>query len=252
MAFRPVCLALLVLGVAPGLARADQVAPSPVPTLLVSEPDAAPPAGTVPAIWVEREVSFTYVGSSSLYYCDGLRSKVKWIMKQLGLMDGYKVRIRSCFGAGGPEVRYGPAGPEFYPGAEFNPRVVIEAVVPQEVTAELLEELEAEEGERELVARVRGERSVVGNAEAQFAASRRRVDFDDSNQRGRIEPGDCELIQQMRDNVFVPLGFTIVEDRMNCVPNRILRGSVNLELEVLEPWSPAPGSAQTADPGAAP
>lgn len=252
MAIRQVCIALLVAGVVPGLARGDQVAPSPVSSPVLATPDAAPPAGTVPAIWVAREVSFTYVGSASLYYCDGLRSKVKWIMKQLGLMDGYKVRIRSCFNGGGPEIRYGPAGPEFYPGAEFSPRIVIEAVVPQEVTVELLDELEAGEAERELVARVRGERSVVGNSEAQFAASRRRVGFDDGSPRGRIEAGDCELIEQMRDNVFVPLGFTIVEDKMNCVPNRVLRGSVSLELEVLEPWSPAPGSAQTADPGAAP
>ena len=37
------------------------------------------PAGTVPAIWVAREVSFTYFSTTSLYYCDGLRNKVKWV-----------------------------------------------------------------------------------------------------------------------------------------------------------------------------
>ena len=72
----------------------------------------------MPAIWVTKEVSFTYFSTTSLYYCDGLRNKVRWVMKQLGLKDGYKVRIRSCFNTGGPEVRYGPAGPEFYSGAE--------------------------------------------------------------------------------------------------------------------------------------
>jgi len=213
--------------------------------------DGSPP-GTVPAIWVSKEVSFTYVGSTSLYYCDGLRNKVRWVLKQLGVMDGYKVRIRSCFNTGGPEIRYGPAGPEFNPGAEFSPRVVIEAVVPQQVTSELLAQLDEQEGERELVARVRGESTVVDNAEAQFAANRRRVSFDDGSRRSRIEAGDCELIQQMRDYVFVPLGFKIVEDKMNCVPNRILRGSVNLELEVLEPWTPEPESGQSGDPAAAP
>lgn len=254
MSLRLVCLAVLVAYTAPVFALAEEPAAAP-PIGIGAGPgsaaDAAAPAGTVPAIWVSKEVSFTYVGSTSIYYCDGLRNKVKWIMKQLGLMDGYKVRIRSCFSTGGPEVRYGPAGPEFYPGAEVNPRVVIEAVVPQRVTSELLEELASESGERELVARVRGERSVVGNSEAQFAASKRRVTFDDGK-RTRIDAGDCELIQQMRDYVFVPLGFTVVEDKMNCVPNRVLRGSINLELEVLEPWSPEPGSGQSADPGAAP
>jgi hypothetical protein len=228
---------------APGAPAVAEPAP-------VADTPEAPPAGTVPAIWVAKEVSFTYVGSTSLYYCDGLRNKVKWVMKQLGVMDGYKVRIRSCFNTGGPEVRYGPAGPEFYPGAELSPRVVIEAVVPQQVTSELLEKLDQRQGEVELLARVRGERSVVDNVEAQFAANKRRVTFDDAARRGRIEAGDCELIQQMRDYVFVPLGFRVVEDKMNCVPNRIVRGSVNLELEVLEPWTPEPEPGQPADPAA--
>ena len=123
--------------------------------------------------------------------------------------------------------------------------------MPQRVTSELLAALDERAGERELLARVRGESSVVDNAEAQFAASKRRVTFDDESRRGRIEAGDCELIEQMRDHVFVPLGFKIVEDKMNCQPNRVQRGSVNLQLEVLEPWTPEPEPGQSADPGAA-
>jgi hypothetical protein len=217
---------------------------------LMMSADGSAPAGTVPAIWVAKEVSFTYFSATSLYYCDGLRDKVKWVMKQLGVMDGYKVRIRSCFNTGGAEVSFGPLLDPLS-RAEQNPRVVIEAVVPQRVTSELLEELSEREGERELIARVRGESSVVDNAEAQFAASTRRVSFDDESRRSRIEAGDCDLIQQMRDYVFVPLGFKIVEDRMNCAPNRVQRGSVNLQLEVLQPWQPEPAPVQPADPGAA-
>jgi hypothetical protein len=220
--------------------------PAIVAPTVADTPEAAP-AGTVPAIWVSKELSFTYFGTTSLYYCDGLRNKVKWVLKQLGVMDGYKVKIRSCFNTGGPEIRYGPAGPEFYSGAEFTPRVMIEVVVPRQVTSELLAELDERQGEVELVARVRGESSVVDNVEAQFAASKRRVTFDDVS-RGRIEAGDCELIEQMRDSVFVPLGFKVVEDKMNCIPNRVQRGSVNLEVEVLEPWTPEPESGQPADP----
>jgi hypothetical protein len=272
MNVRLACVVVFLAGSLPGLAYpqapadvAEQIS-LPAPGALPAAPEAPTadvpgsvtgvgadgeqPSGTVPAIWMAREVSFTYFSSTSLYYCDGLRTKVKWVMKQLGLMDGSKVRIRSCFNTGGPEIRYGPAGPEFYSGAEFTPRVVIEAVVPQRVTSELLAELDEQEGERELLARVRGE-SVVDNAEAQFAASTRRVTFDDGSRRGRIEAGDCELIEQMRDQVFVPLGFKIVEDKMNCQPNRVQRGSVNLQLEVLEPWTREPEPGQPVDPGAA-
>jgi hypothetical protein len=220
------------------------------PATAADVPNEAPPAGSVPAIWVTKEVSFTYFGSTALYYCDGLRNKVKWVLKQLGVMDGYKVRIRSCFNTGGPEIRYGPAGPEFYSGAEYTPRVMIEVVVPQQVTSELLTKLYERQGEVELLARVRGESSVVDNVEAQFTASKRRVTFDDAARRGRIEAGDCELIEQMRDSVFVPLGIRVVDDKMNCVPNRVQRGSVNLELEVLEPWTPESEPGQPVDPTA--
>jgi hypothetical protein len=268
MNIRLLCVVLLVVGALPDLAHSQ--APADVAEQIskatahatAGTPGATPadapasiadggPAGTVPAIWVTKELAFTYFSTTSVYYCDGLRNKVKWVLGQLGLMDGSKVRIRSCFNTGGPEVRYGPAGPEFYSGAEATPRVVIEAVVPQRVTSDLLAALDATSGERELLARVRGESSVVDNAEAQFAASTRRVSFDDASRRGRIEAGDCELIEHMRDHVFKPLGFKIVEDKMNCQPNRVQRGSVNLQLEVLEPWTPEPEPGQSADPGAA-
>lgn len=272
MSIRRLCVVLLVVGALPEPAHpqaptdvAEQISKA-TPHAAAGTPGAtladAPasmagviadggPAGTVPAIWVTKELAFTYFSTTSMYYCDGLRTKVKWVLEQLGLMDGSKVRIRSCFSTGGPEVRYGPAGPEFYSGAETTPRVVIEAVVPQRVTSDLLAALDATAGERELLARVRGESSVVDNAEAQFAASTRKVSFDDASRRGRIEAGDCELIEQMRDHVFKPLGFKIVEDKMNCVPNRVQRGSVNLQLEVLEPWTPEPEPGQSADPGVA-
>jgi hypothetical protein len=233
--------------VEPGAEAAVPTVATPVLT-----PDAGPPPGTIPAIWIEKELSFTYFGRTSLYYCDGLRRKVDRIMKQLGAMDGYRVRIRSCYAMGGPEMRQGPAGPEFYSGAEHTPRVMIDVAVPQRVTPELLAELSDDQGRRDLIARVRGERSVIGNTEAQFAARTRRVTFDDQNLRGRIDAGDCELMEQLRDKMFVPLGVNVVADRMSCTPNQVSRGSVKIELEVLEPWTPEPEPEPTADPAAAP
>ncbi len=228
---------------APATAPAPQpgAVPDPV-TLTIPSVSADPPPGTVPAIWVEREVSFTYFGRTALYSCDGLRDKVKRIMKQLGALENYTVRVRSCY----------RMFDSTYPGVERTPRVVIQAVVPQPVTPELLETLAEDQGERELIARVRGEKSVVGNAEAQFAATRKRVQFDDKVWRGSIEAGDCELMEHMRDHVFVPLGFNVVDDQITCTPNQVARGTVKIELEVLAPWTPPPAPGQTDDPAAAP
>jgi hypothetical protein len=191
----------------------------------------------VPAIWIEKELSFTYFGITSYYSCDSLRDKLKWILEQLGAMEGYTVRMRSCFNSSGPER---------------SPRIMIQAAIPQRVTPELLAELSKDQPERDLIARVRGERSVIGNTEAQFAARTRRVTFDDQNLRSRIEAGDCELMEQLRDKLFVPLGVNVVEDRISCAPNQVSRGSIKIELEVLEPWTPEPEPEPTADPAAAP
>ena len=128
MNIRLFCVASLLAAWLPGLAYAqapadvaEQIsktaAPAPpTPDAPGSVADGVPPPGTVPAIWVTREVSFIYFSTTSLYYCDGLRDKVKWVMKQLGLMDGYKVRIRSCFNTGGPEMSLRARRPEFYSG----------------------------------------------------------------------------------------------------------------------------------------
>ena len=113
MNVRLACVVVFLAGSLPGLAYPQAPAPTwrnrsryprraavpaapeaptaDVPGSVTDVSDGEPPSGTVPAIWIAREVSFTYFSSTSLYYCDGLRTKVKWVMKQLGLMDGYKV-----------------------------------------------------------------------------------------------------------------------------------------------------------------
>jgi len=55
----------------PALAAAQAATPS------------ADAAATVNAVWVEREVTFTYMPLTSYYSCDGLRDKVRWILREL-------------------------------------------------------------------------------------------------------------------------------------------------------------------------
>ena len=103
-------------------------------------PDGSDPSRTVKAIWVTREASFTYYSTTSLYYCDGLREKVRWVMKQLGVTDESRIQVRSCFNSGANGMTFGPILDPLS-RAERSPRVVSEAVVPQRVTPELLAEL---------------------------------------------------------------------------------------------------------------
>jgi hypothetical protein len=69
----------------------------------------------------------------------------------------------------------------------------------------------------------------------EFPARPRRVQFRSSFTSNDLQDGDCELMEQLRDKVFVPMGAKLVEDNTRCVPHQEVIGAVDMTLEVLEP-----------------
>lgn len=204
----------VMLAALPALAAAQEAAP------------AADPAATVNAVWVERKVSFTYMPLTSYYSCDGLRDKVRWILKELGAKPGFKVRSRGCIETQGPEL---------FPGVE------IVASFPRAATPELLEQLAAEASKQQLAARATGKPDPVTEATAQFPARVKRVEFQSSRSTlDDLQDGDCELMEQLlRNHVFDEFGVKVVEERVSCVPRQVTLGAVRMTVEVLAPV-PAP------------
>jgi hypothetical protein len=70
-------------------------------TLAAAEP------GDVAAVWVPKEVKFTYVGFTTKYSCDGLQSRVRDILLQLGARDDLQVTEFGCLGVNAPETTPG-------------------------------------------------------------------------------------------------------------------------------------------------
>lgn len=193
----------------PALAAAQAAAP------------AADGAAKVDAVWVEREVTFTYMPLTSYYSCDGLRDKVRWVLTELGARPGFRVASRGCIEVQGPEV---------FPG------VKIVAAFPSTATPELLAQLAGEASKRALTARAAGKPEPVAEATAQFPARVRRVEFrSGGSSADALQDGDCELMEQLRDRVFGTLGVRVVEDRIHCVPRQVSIGAVRMTVEVLEP-----------------
>jgi hypothetical protein len=184
----------------------------------------------VDAVWIEKDLTVHYMGFTSYYSCSGLREKVQWIVGQLGARPGFKVTTRGCVQLSGPEIM---------------PSVRIVAALPVEATPEVLAQLAAGAAERELKARATGRSSGVDDAAARFQARPRRVEFR-SDPQGRLQDGDCELMQNLRDQFLVPFGLRLVEDRLRCLPRQVSIGSIRLAVEVLEPVAPA------AEPAPAP
>lgn len=183
----------------------------------------------VEAIWVEKDLAFTYVAFTTYYSCAGLRDKLRWVLREIGARPGFEVRVRGCVQPSGPELL---------------PRVEIRAALPMAATPELLAEIEHEASSRELIARVTGRSA--GEATARFPARWRRIRFDPAA-TSQIEPGDCELVEQLRDAVFVPFGLRLVENSMSCLPKAIPLHGIRLTIEVLEPV-PQPVPEQGSGP----
>jgi hypothetical protein len=174
----------------------------------------------VMAVWVEQKIDFTYVGFTSHYSCDGLKNKVSSILKEIGARPGFKVNARGCM-----NPRH---------GAEWTPMLNMVVAMPREATPEILAQVANDTARRELAAKAGGKTAPAAEPAAEFPARLRRIDFRDSPS-GLVQPGDCELIEQLRDKVFVPLGAKVVESHMNCMPHKINIGIVNLSIDVLEP-----------------
>lgn len=187
---------------------------------------AADGAPTVMAVWVEKEVNFPYKGLTSYYTCDGIRDKVRGILKYLGARPGFKVKVRSCVNDVGGNRSLG--------GVESMPWVYITAALPQPVTPELLAELAKPDPKAELVARATGKPSTTAEATAQFPAQWRRVEFL-GKPIGPVQLGDCELVDEMAEVAFAQLGARVIEDLTACVPRQVNPGSIRLTLEVLQP-----------------
>ena len=50
----------------------------------------------VPAAWTRHEVDLQYMGFTTRYTCGGLRSKVRLLLKHMGVRDDVKIQERSC------------------------------------------------------------------------------------------------------------------------------------------------------------
>jgi hypothetical protein len=133
-----------------------------------------------------------------------------------GLGVRSRVQVRSVDCASGP-VRM--------------PRVTLTMSAPVEATAKALAERDKDKGTRELVARVRGTSDQQAEALAEFPAQWKTVSL--SRGQFSLEPGDCELIGELRRKVLPKLAVRIIKDNVHCTPQQLSLGQPQLEVEAL-------------------
>jgi hypothetical protein len=184
---------------------------------LLADARAAEPGSPEPvqAIWKHQEFSFFFHSQTTFYSCSSLEAKLKRILRALGAQSRVKVRSIECLSS---------------PGIARAPRVTLNVVAPVEATPDAVAERDKDKSTRELAARVRGEAQDPAYFEP-FPAQWKRV----SVGRGRpgLEPGDCDLLDQVRRQVLPKLAVRVLKDQVHCPRDQVSVGQPQLEVEAL-------------------
>ena len=147
-----------------------------------------------PAVWAQHIVDFQYMGFTTRYSCGGLKSKVKLLLKYMGVRDDVKILERGC--------EYG-----YQRVADF-PRLKITFWAPA-----LPEKGDKDPGE-----------PVLGVWKP--------VTIKRDSPRG-LEMGDCELVELFRDRVMPKFLTRDMEGDVNCIPHQLVGNRIDLRFEVL-------------------
>ncbi len=219
--------------------RAAVLAVMPLVTAWSAAADEKP--ATVRAVWRQQQIEFSYSGAGGVYTCNALVFKLRAILKDLGARDDAVVQVQGCmdeFRSSSPTTsgRTLTANPKgFEIGQTADPHVTLLVTTLAEATPAVLRQIEAARGQEELKLRIRAEGETVTDDNLPLSAKRKQVRFT-ANTR-YLDPSDCNLVEQVRANIFPQLDVRVVRAASTC--NRrdfsLRLGQPNVAVEILVP-----------------
>ena len=171
------------------------------------------------AKWRPLEIKYSYTGFTTAYDCLAFESKMKRILRTLGAHPQTKVRAQGC-------TINRPSRNFFVTITTATPIPAAQDDAPRQDKSrqELLDRLGAQPELNE-----------------QFPAAWKRVDLSD-NRALDLQPGDCELMEGLRDHVLPKLNIEVVQDRVVCTPRQVSIDTPKLEVSALVPVKSADAS----------
>jgi hypothetical protein len=182
---RALCIAAVSLSVTVSSSVAASTNPEPSRALQIVE-----------AVWRVQSLRFAYSGYSTVYSCDSLRDKVRDILQVLGARETTRIRSWGCTDM----VTHG-----------FM-EITLES--PVEATPENVRALTNYDSTQQLVARVRNERLDPPEELPRFPAAWKTVSM--KQKPLKLGPSDCELVEQLRRDVFPRMSIRVERDRLHC------------------------------------
>jgi len=151
----------------------------------------------VEAVWKVQSLSFAYSGYATVYSCDALLAKVRGILQGVGARDTLRIRSWGCTDM----INHG--------------RMDITLESPVEATPDNIRELTTYDSTQQLVARVRNERLDGAGELQRFPATWQTVSMS-RDRKLKLGPSDCELVEQLRRDVFPRMAIRVEYDRVRC------------------------------------
>jgi hypothetical protein len=163
--------------------------------LLVSPPSHAGPE-FVTAIWKVQSLEFAYQGHSTSYSCSTLQRRLQAILLSVGARDTLSIVMQRCIDQSDAQVRITLASP--VEASDAN----IQAAIHHD-------------SKDELVAKVRNESLPTAETIERFPAMWKTVSMARDKEL-KLDSGDCELVKQLRRDVFPLMSIRIVHDNLRC------------------------------------
>ena len=143
-------------------------------------------------VWQKHEYSFQFLGFTTTYSCDGLATKLKLLLIAAGARADAKSTSAACSRGYGTPDKFARAYLEFYTLAPVG---------------------------------------AGDNPSPPINGAWRSLALADRSPR-ELRLGDCELVEQFRDQVLPMFATRNIDNRMTCVPNQLSGSVINLKFEV--------------------
>jgi hypothetical protein len=169
-----------------------------------SAESAREPAQLVEAVWKVQSFNFVFGGYTTTYSCNTLARRVRNVLMSVGVPDSITISMLDCADLNG--------------GA----RMQITLASPVEATPENVRALTSHDSRDELIAKLRNEPLETAADLKRFAASWTEVSLSKAV-KPRLEPGDCELVRQIRRDVLPRLSVRVLREDLNCTNGGFVR-----------------------------
>jgi hypothetical protein len=163
--------------------------------LLIS---AATPAAPdyITAVWRQQSLEFAYQGATTAYSCSTLQRRLEAILRSVGARDGISIVMQRCTDQ-----------------ADAYMQITLES--PVEATEANIAAVTQHTSTDALVAKVRNESLPTPENIERFSAEWKTVSMSRDHAL-KLDSADCELVKQLRRDVFPRMSIRIVNDKLRC------------------------------------